>query len=143
MRKPRFDNRAYDTVMNDDGIIWYIVFPSLKAKEQFNIDNPGRFEHLKHTTICRPFDAYKTDLSFINNLGFTTIVKTRHRESNPRIGDKVWLQDDDDLYGEVELVDYREQEVCVRFNGETRYYSFDELAEQWTDKFGGVYVLED
>jgi len=77
-------------------------------------------------------------------------VKLRSKTSSPRIGDKVWNQErlmsltEDQPNGYICLVIWDDREVVVRYHdnrGTTEVMSWDDLDGNWTDKFGGTYIL--
>ena len=66
MRTPNFTDRAYDTVMDDDGYIWYIVFPDEEARERY----VSLIKMAPIVSIGALDNAYATNAATINSLGF-------------------------------------------------------------------------
>ena len=71
-------------------------------------------------------------------------MKLRQKTSNPRVGDKVWNQNsiDNQPNGYICQVIWDEREVIVKYyDNRSEVIGWDELDGNWTDKFGGTYIL--
>lgn len=68
----------------------------------------------------------------------------RHSVYKARKKDKVWVEGEQQPNGFIEDIDWHGHEIHVRFH-DTRVkgvYSFDRFDGSWTDKFGGVWMLD-
>lgn len=137
MRKPRFDNRVFDTVMCDNGG-WLIVFSSAYHRVRHK-----DFKQLPVTTCQRPRDAYVATRDFIASMGFRKAISVRLRSSKPRVSDQIFIDGDDVLRGYITSVLYDRGICIVKFDDNTiKEFEFSVLEGQWTDKFGGIFYIE-
>lgn len=69
-------------------------------------------------------------------------LRSRKSQPKPRRGDAVWTTSHGN--GVVVHVDYFDREAHCRFQEkEEEQISFDDIYGKWTDKFGGMWYLED
>jgi len=69
-------------------------------------------------------------------------LRRRTSQPLPRRGDSIWCSSLGN--GKIIYVDYAGEEIhCAFQGGERDEFSFDEMIDKWTDKFGGVWYLED
>lgn len=83
----------------------------------------------------------------INSSGIE--YKVRRRGSQPQVGDKIWIEGFKNANGSIVRITYEEQEAIAIFKdwgggGGSRQvtFHFDEIADRWTDAFGGSYMIE-
>ena len=137
MRRPKLDGRTYDCILGL-GDIWYIVFPNYKARETYH-----GFKDLPVSSLYGFLNAYKTDTDYVRNIGHMTPIVTRHRDSNPRAGDSIMLDGDDIVRGKIVFVRWSHELAIAKFDdGSRRDFEWRELEGQWTDRFGGTYIIE-
>jgi len=74
--------------------------------------------------------------------------KTRRRESQARVGDRVSIEGRKrenvfEVNGKIIRIDWQERQAIVLFDTSQETIDLDELRDCWTDAVGGYYLMEE
>lgn len=142
MRKPRFDGRDYDLVLQPETDRWFVVFPSVIARMKHRFIS---FKGAKVTSILSFADAYIVDTDFVRLMGWQNAVPTRKRTERARLGETVMdLTSGIPEYGYITYFDWRERQTTVQYGDVYSSYPMEDFNDCicWTDKHGGMWIKE-